>query len=209
MIEAANQLSLGLKQWRLSDNVLASLRCTYRDFDEVSCLLKTIAINTLYGTQIYAVIPLARHIAEVAKELPVVKWDATMVMKLAKYPESNRNNVSFAAKFCHFFVDDKRFHIYDEQARLAIRHHLGDYKNDDTDPYKAFCSNLERLRAEFSIDADSRPLDRYLWLVGSWIKWKSWKKEPEKAPINAELRALFATQPRPAALNEMLPEDLR
>jgi hypothetical protein len=123
---------------------------------------------------------------------------------LAKYP-GGRSNVSFAAKFCHFFVDEQMFHIYDDRACRALRHHLGKtYQENTADRYLAFCNNLARLRDAFQIDAESRSLDRYLWITGSWIKWKM-----PGTPINAELRALFAQQPRPLDLNEMLPDDLR
>ena len=55
-----------------------------------------------------------------------------------------RRFVSFAAKFCHFFIDEERFPIYDEAARDAIRLHLGSgaLTDDEVNPYRRFARTL-------------------------------------------------------------------
>ena len=54
--------------------------------------------------------------------------------------------------------------------------------------YRAFMTNLERLRELSACDASLRDLDRYLWLTG---QYRDWRKKREEAQLNSELRSLF------------------
>jgi hypothetical protein len=198
MISAAGALyehSPKLSGWRLSNEALCSVREQYPTFDEKSCLLKTVAINSLYSTQVYAIVRVASHVARVMEKMPS---DDELVPTLAE-AGTGRRHLSFASKFSHFFVSD-RFPIYDSAAIRAIQFHLGsDYKTNVQLPYRAFCNNLKQCNSVF---ANNQSLDRYLWLTGSWIRWKADNNE-----INSELKSLFVAYPED--LHEMLPEPLR
>jgi hypothetical protein len=50
-IQVATELHDTLDQWRISDNALRRLRRVLPGFDEEACLLKSIAVNQLYGTR--------------------------------------------------------------------------------------------------------------------------------------------------------------
>lgn len=95
---------------------------------------------------------------------------------------------SFAAKFCHFFVSQSLFPIYDEAARKAITLHRPDMKEPGS--YKAFVTNIRELREWCGLDVPFKDLDRYLWLRGMY---ETYRKNPFNAPINGELRSYFAS----------------
>jgi hypothetical protein len=99
-----------------------------------------------------------------------------------------RNRVSFASKLCHFFVDEERFPIYDKAACETLKCHLGDDYRLEGMPYVAFQENLGRLKEASGINTNGRELDRYLWIVGMYMRWKRSKSKPL---VNAELLRTF------------------
>jgi hypothetical protein len=64
-VEAANRLHRQLPQWQVTDHALHALQVRFPEFDAESTLLKVVAVNQLYDTNVYAVIRMAHHIAEV------------------------------------------------------------------------------------------------------------------------------------------------
>jgi hypothetical protein len=205
-IEAACRLHLRLKQWRLSDTALAKLNEDVSGFGREACLLKCVAVNTLYGTQVLAIVRMAEHVCQVMTRATAGQAGPEIVKQIAALPaggeEKQRKFVSFAAKFCHFFIDPERFPIYDEAARDVLKLHLGQaaLEVDDADPYTAFCSNLNTLRRLARIEGAGRNLDRYLWITGMYMKWLRLKGKPQ---MNVELRRLFET-PTQDTFNELL-----
>jgi hypothetical protein len=193
MIKAAGRLytSDWFKGWRLSDEALSSVRDKYPDFDEPSCLIKTVAINSLYSTQIYAVVHVAKHISRVMRGK---RPDDQLIETLAD-AGNGRKNVSFASKFAHFFIAE-HFLIFDSAALRAIRFHLGETNAQSS--YSAYCAELKRCAPN---GAYNKSFDQYLWLTGSWMNWKTHKD------VNAETRVLFDAYPDD--LHDMLPEALR
>lgn len=191
-IEAASQLHFKLEQWRLSDEALLELANIQPGWNSEASILKCVAINSLYSTQVYAILRMAQHVTKIFK-FSDVEVDNNLVEKIADL--EGRKHVSFASKLCHFFVSDERFPIYDEAARDALRLHLGKhYERDNKAPYAAFRRNLSRLREKSGIGSlTGRMLDRYLWIVGMWLKYESLSKrrDDKSLPMNAELRRVF------------------
>jgi len=185
-ITAANQLHQRLEQWALSDRALHRLRQSVPGFDPEACLLKTLAVNQLYGTNVLAIIPMSRHVYRVLLGLDLISQGIELVDKIAAFTHNGVETMrtSFAAKFCHFFIDEDRFPIYDQAARLAMKLHLGTRYVNDTS-YASFCANLSILRTVAGLQGSARTIDRYLWIVGSYMRWK---KNPQ---IGAELRRMF------------------
>jgi len=175
-IEAACRLHSRLKQWQLSDAALTRLATDIPGLGPEACLLKAVAVNTLYGTQVLAIVRMADHICRTLAGQSLETLSPAIVKELAILPTSGeqktRRFVSFAAKFCHFFIDPERFPIYDEAARDAIKLHLGPkaLAANSADPYAAFCSNLSQLRTAAQIQGAGRDLDRYLWITGMYTK---------------------------------------
>lgn len=190
-IEAANRLHRRFEQWRLSDDALLKLRTLLPDWNLELCLLKCIAVNSLYGTQVYAIIRMAHHVTNVLSRMGDMN-PTDLVERIAALPKledekKGRQFISFAAKLCHFFIDLELYPIYDETARNVLKLHLSKdkYVDDVKRPFAAFCKNIEQLRREAGITGKSRELDRYLWLTGMYMKWAKGR------PVNAELKSMF------------------
>jgi hypothetical protein len=204
-----------LAQWKLSETALEILAERFPDFSPEACLLKTVAVNAIYGTQLLATVRMAKHVEKLLCNSSVKSLGPEIVQQIACLPASDgqkkRMAVSFASKFCHFFVDSERFPIYDDAAREALKLHLGPKicNTNEASPYLGFCTNLERLRKTANLQPGTKQLDRYLWLTGMFMRWikESSKTNPR---VNTELKELFQ---RPssaiaAELRAMLPETL-
>ncbi len=204
-IEAAMRLQATLDQWSATDEALEALAKRFPDFDPPSTLLKTVAINALYGTNVYAHIRMARHVGDVLAKTDCAAAGPELVERLAALPKaegqkSDRRFHSFGSKFAHFFVSSDRFPIMDSYAAEMVRHHLGrnNYVVDWGRPYMAFVQNFQTLMSLASLKCGNREFDNYLWIAGQYRKWR----RIPKAQINAELRALFEN-PLAAAAAEL------
>lgn len=206
-VAAACRLHQQIIQFRLPDAALIRLGEVLPGFDAEACLLKSVAINTLYATQVYAISRMAQQLHVALAKINSKEVGPELVEKIASLPTGkpgkSRKFVSFAAKFCHFYVDEKRFPIYDEAARNVIELHLGKrgYIRDSAHPYLAFCENLKRLRSEAGLKYQGRELDHYLWITGMYMRWL--KQRNSKNPrVNADLLRVFK-QPTPDQAREL------
>jgi len=212
-IQIAGELHDTLEQWRLSDNALRRLHRALPEFDEEACLLKSVAVNQLYGTQVLAIIPMAKNVQRVLSEPGATEKGTDLVDQIAtlKLNDKTRHCTSFAAKFCHFFVDENGFPIYDDAAKQAIKLHLGDrYSSDNSKPYATFCDNFGRLRAAIGFRGSPRAMDCYLWIVGMYMKWNKERLRPNPK-ISVELRSLFErpSNEQKVLLRKLLPNCIR
>lgn len=207
-VEAANRLHAKLGQWVAADAALHRLHEQVPGFDLPACLLKTIAINSLYGTNILDVRGRAEIVCRTLSRRGSLALEPRLVERIGRHSLSGRSAISFASKFCHFFVDGQRFAIYDEAARRILAFHLG-RSHRCLLSYASFCASLDQLRREASLTCGARELDQYLWLVGMYEKWLRERKKPKPA-INAELMSLCErpTAAQRAWLKIALPEVL-
>lgn len=209
-IAAALRLHKRVEQWQLSDKALTALREQFPGFEPHEVLLKATVINALFGTNVYAIERVAKHVAQVMAQAEIRAAGPELVERLANPPpirgKKKSRNHSFAAKFAHFFVDGERFPIMDSYATQMLELHLGEdhYLSDPERPYVAFCRNLDLLKKEADFTGSYRELDHYLWLAGAYLSWK------ENGRANAEARLLFEN-PAPdvaADLNALVPPTL-
>jgi len=206
-IEAANKLHKQLSQWQVTDRALYTLHTHFPDFVVEATLLKVVAVNQLYGTNVYAVVRMAKHIVDILYERDNLE-DIGLVEKIAQL---ERKHTSFASKFAHFFIDKERFPIYDSFAEDMIKFHLGrqPWIRPDKHPYRAFVQNLARLKelAGSQLSCTNEELDRYLWLAGLYKAYKC-RANPK---INREVEDLFESlslSDAPSALLQaMLPSE--
>jgi hypothetical protein len=194
-IEAANRVHERLEQWRLADQSLRLLADRCPDFKPSACLLKVVAVNGLYGTNLYAITRMAKHVAGVMAGTEAATAAPELVERLADLPATEgqkrkRHHYSFASKFAHFFLDEERFPIMDSYALTMLKRHLGrrHYLEDTAHRYAAFVRNFQEVKRLSGFGGRNRELDRYLWLAGEYAAWK----KKRKVAINAELAALFA-----------------
>ena len=166
-------------------------------WNEGTSLLKCVAIDTLYATNVFAIVKMAQHVTcvfETAKSLSADELVAQIALLDLGDGKRARQHISFASKLCHFFVDEACFPIYDKGACDALRFHLGDdYYHDGANLYSSFQENPRRLKNASGITTTGREMDRYLWLVGMYMKWK---RSKSKRMVNAALLRVFI---RPAS----------
>lgn len=188
-VEAAGKLYQSFPAWRLADDALSELRGRFPSFDETSVLLKTVAVNTLYSTNVFAVQKMAQHIVAVLAKTDLVAAGTELVENIATL--GSRKHISFASKFSNIFIDGERFPMSDSYAIEMAERHLGKANAvDDRDhPYIAFLQNLSGLRRLAGLGCDNRDLDRYLWIAG---QYHAFKRDPERK-INTEARRLFSS----------------
>ena len=82
-VDAANRLHRLLTQWVLTDNSLVALAKIFPDFGPEASLLKTAAINQLYGTNLYAVVRMVEHISNVIVNADVAQEGPSLIERLA------------------------------------------------------------------------------------------------------------------------------
>ncbi len=213
-INAALRLFDRLGGWKLAEQALNQLRDLLpRDFSEAACLLKTVTINELYATQILATSKMAKRVHGVLANAGAARRDPELVEELAVLDfnrEKRRMFTSFASKFCHFFLDAEAFPIFDDAAREALKFHLGkDMHWDDDHRYRSFCEGLSVMRAHSKLSTGARDLDRYLWLVGMYLRWLK-QRHKEHPLINEELLRLFKSQDKETILDleGLLPQSI-
>jgi hypothetical protein len=188
-VTAANRLRKHLHQWRLSEEALFNLQKRIPQFDLEACLLKSVSVNALYGTNVLAIIRMANHVHKVLhKKADPSDFGRELVKNIAEMPndkgERDRTRTSFASKFCHFFIDSDQFPIYDDAACVALKSHFG--KRVEAHDYDAFCNCIKQLTNLVGNGCDTRMIDHYLWLTGMYQRWIR-----NKSNVNRELFDLF------------------
>lgn len=178
-IDAAQSLFKKMPGWQYAVKILEEINEKYPGRSGVECFIKTAAVNGLYSTNLYDVGLMALHVTEVFKTIdkaPVTSKSSRLdlVNKISKlnYPDNKiKWHVSFASKFCHFFVDNN-FPILDTYAIAALKWHDETFRDNSKDKkYPAFVRSIERVRdlSKCSI----RELDYYLWLKGMLMTFDS------------------------------------
>jgi hypothetical protein len=206
-ISAAKRIHDRLEQWRAADRALLALRGAFPDYGADACLLKCVAVNSLYGTNVYAILRMANHVCRVMNDAARPKDHVQLVEALAKLPpktgETQKNHTSFASKFAHFF-ESNEVPIYDSFAIKTLMRHLGEGcdAGDPKRPYATFTSNLRTLQHEACLQVSVRDLDRYLWLAGQFAARNEMLAKPGSVDkMNRELAEVLR-DPDP----ELLPD---
>jgi hypothetical protein len=187
-IDAAVELHSHLTQWRLAERTLDVLSNTFPDNSEIiGVIVKASTLNQLYGTHLFAIEEMARHITECFQKSKR-NLEPDLVEAIAKMPEGTRK-MSFASKYCHFYVDQRKFPIFDSHSFRTLMEHLGaDHceSKGDRPNYEDYCADIAKLKRESGLSCSARELDRYLWLSDLWFSWKNGNQK-----VDAEVSELF------------------
>jgi hypothetical protein len=197
-IAAARRLHQRLEQWRLIDAALASLALRFPEFNLEETLLKATCVNALYGTNVLAIHHLAKHVAELLRNVDLKFIGPELIEQLAVPPHRGgkvHRHHSFASKFAHFFIDSEKFPIMDSYAVRMVKFHLGPkfVVLDPKRPYVTFCKNHSQVKKALPFPVSNKELDHYLWIAGLYM---AYRKNPNAA-INREVHTLFEN-PDPA-----------
>jgi len=200
-IRIAKRLHDQMPRWVITNKSLDILCRKFPKFDEKSTLIKAVVINSLFGTNVFAIERMSEHIKKVIERTDLRSAGPELVEAIALLPKTkgqmkSRQYISFASKFSHFFINNKRFPILDSYAKIMLRYHLGraNFIENKKHQYTAFVENFNKLRELAYLDVSTRELDHYLWIAGLY---RAWKKNPKKR-INVDARSLFEN-PSPIA----------
>lgn len=138
-----------------------------------SILLKSIVINTLYATQIHAIVSVAEHIFTLDVDNDLLRGVPDVVDKIAKVTikGKQRNNYSFATKYCSFH-NPNAYPIYDSfVVRLLTAYQkLDTFSTFDTAglrDYEEFKRVLNEFQSFYELaDISLKKLDMFLWGYG-------------------------------------------
>jgi hypothetical protein len=136
-------------------------------------LLKSIVINALYYTQIRAIVPVAEHILALDVDDDIRHGRPEVVDRIARVTISGkeRNNYSFATKYCSFHRPDA-YPIYDKYVdRLLTEYQKQDdfaqYYRAELKNYGRFKQILDAYRHFYGLnDVSLKHLDNFLWGYG-------------------------------------------
>jgi hypothetical protein len=165
--------------------------------DYKGVLLKSIVINTLYATQIGAIVKVARHIFSLDIDAGLKRGDPQVVDKIARViiKEKERRNYAFATKYCSFhnpseypiydsFVD-RLLKAYQKQDRFSPLS-LGDLKD-----YGRFKEVLKAFVGFYEMGTiNAKELDSFLWGYGKEIFPGRMTESQSVTPLSPASRAM-------------------
>jgi hypothetical protein len=138
-------------------------------------LLKVVAVNSLYYTNIYAVQAVASHILKHASEIDDALGNncIEIVDRVAKVEIKDKtyNFFSFASKYCHWHKPEF-YPIYDSRVERCLAHHqkrspLTSWTHSDHWDYPRFHRIICEFRSVHGLDALSfKQLDEMLYTEG-------------------------------------------
>ncbi len=141
------------------------------DINEV--LIKASSLNDFYYTNIFSIIPVAKHIIEIKTDERLEKNDTSLVNDMANINISgvDKNFYSFATKYCSRH-NPKEFPIYDSYVDKCLMYfkrkdNFAKFVKKDLKDYKKFKEILVSFKKFYDIDEyDLKDIDMYLWQLG-------------------------------------------
>lgn len=164
-----------LENYRLQEDALDKLfleLCT-KNIEISDILLKVVALNDFYSTNIFSVYPVAKHILSLDIDSRLNSGDITLVSDLQKVIIGGtvKNFYSFSTKYCshHKPLD---FPIYDSYVEKVLcyfrdRDGFSNFKTFELKDYKKFKHTLVEFKYFYGLDKyDLKKIDRYMWQLG-------------------------------------------
>lgn len=195
MVQTANDVYAELDGWQTANRAFQQLQHKLPGFTPEITLLKVASINALYSTNLYAIERMSKHICKMLSKCDLKSTGPELVDEIAKLPvaqpdQEQRHHVSFASKFCHFFISADRYPILDTLAEWTLKKHFkrGKVKLRRGSYYQDFVNAFNHLRTVSECDSTPAEIDHYLWLTGSYFKWKKGQQ------INTEVSNYFKSE---------------
>ena len=144
-------------------------------------LLKVVAINTLYRTNIFGVETVAKHItqhgAEIDTLLRLGSPEAVEKFKRIDFRNGPRWTFSFATKYSSWH-NQSAYPIYDTRVVAYLRHYnkqkpILEWVPPDKWDYPTFLSIVQNFRVQYGlVDVDFKQLDKFLFYEGEKLMGK-------------------------------------
>jgi hypothetical protein len=154
-------------------------------------LLKVAAINQLYSTNIYAIWSVADRIEKLGidADLTAGKRELVREMALVTIGNKQRNNVSFASKYCSWH-QPKSYPIYDSRAELclwAYRQQCGlSFSRNNLWDYVSYVDAVKEFRDRFQLgELTFKEIDKFLYHTGNAIikRTEQARMASKRAPV--------------------------
>ncbi len=142
--------------------------------NEAHVLLKVVALNRLYSTNILAVQDVARHIYRLAPEIDdaLKAGSPEVVDKIANVTISatrkRRKFWSFATKYCNWHQHEL-FPIWDSRVNRCLRSLKGSpfTRPDNWTRYREFVDLMQQFRDFYNLgEFTFKEIDKFLWVYG-------------------------------------------
>jgi hypothetical protein len=171
------------REYAVTEEALSDLFSQYpRNGNRPHILLKVVALNRLYSTQIFAVHDVASHIHQVREiDSALAKGSPEVVDKIAKVTISatgkQRSNFAFATKYCSWH-NQASYPIWDSRVAMYLwclrgtpfAEFLGS-KPDLWDYYKEFVRTMTAFRDFYKLGSFTfKQIDKFLWLEGTSLE---------------------------------------
>jgi hypothetical protein len=142
-----------------------------RSFEGV--LLKSIVINALYSTQILAIKPVAEQIVALDIDDDIQNGASDVVDRIARVTikGKQRNNYSFATKYCNFHNPDA-YPIYDSYVVKILTAYkkqdgFAEFREPELKDYARFKQVLDQFKHFYGLaEVSLKKLDIFLWGYG-------------------------------------------
>jgi hypothetical protein len=211
-VSAARKMHAKLKNWRFADRAFEFLKQRHFENKEV-CLLMVVAVDALYSTNL-RYIPgrreeIARYVYQIRERLlEPAEVTPRLVEDIARHG-SKTASISFASKFCHFFVSAD-YPIYDRFVCAALeeiispqeRREMG-IKIDRYSDFSEICRWMTVLKGPTHCVIPMRELDQCLWLMGQYLGFPRNNLDGAMNSQN-EVRVLFEDDPD--SFHKLLPD---
>jgi hypothetical protein len=135
-------------------------------------LIKVVLLNSLYNTNVYAVMEMASHILRANIDEDLARASPQIVHTIAELTAGGktRRHYSFASKYCSWHRPDQ-YPIYDslvERLLWAYRkqHSFASFRRPDLQDYTKYKNVIVAFRDHFGLrDIPFKRLDKFLWFT--------------------------------------------
>lgn len=170
------------------------------DLDEI--VLKVSTLNSLYGTNVYDITAVARHILTKNVDHRIEVGDAQVVKIIAEVNIGNkidntvnedskvRNHYSFATKYCAWHNPDKYpifdYYVQEILCGYRLRDQFCDFYQYNLWVYPTLKQIIDVFQERYNLTAFGyKDLDKFLWLAGKEC-YPRQKKAKQKVKIVSE-----------------------
>ncbi len=204
-LKAADYLYRRMKGWLLIDSTLDHMRERDPSNLEIDVVdAKVLAVNTFYRTRLLATRKMARHIVTQMSKASLEGRGLVEAICEIRLKGKIRYFRVFASKYCHFFVDPRRYSIIDRYNVRTLKVHLGDRRYTIralSGNYRDFLEGLKTLVKRDSLEVSWRELDHYLYL---WGLWRDYVDPQKRRQIAGGIRELFEMRNEDERINSAL-----
>lgn len=147
-------------------------------------LLKVVALNDFYSTNIFSVYPVAKHILALDIDSRLNNGDTTLVLDIQKVVINNteRNFYSFATKYCshHKPLEYPIYDSYVERMLCYFRDCDGFslFRTSELKDYEKYKDTLIKFRLFYGLERyNLKQIDKYMWQLGKKFFPKNYRKK--------------------------------